>query len=117
MPPIATIVTPLPPVMVVKNPFATMHTIARPAGHPPEQRARGAHEAVGRARLGHQVAGEREQRDRDEDRRAEEALLVEHVRREVHDVPPRLVVLREPADERDAAHDGEQRHRHQREEG
>ena len=34
-PPIATIVTPLPPVIVVKKAFATMQTMARPPGiHP-----------------------------------------------------------------------------------
>ena len=111
----AMIVTPLPPVRTVKIALARMQTMASPPGIHPRTRARRGHEPVGRLRLGEDVADEREERDRDDDRRVGEAL-VEHGRRD-----EAKVVVRRRRDEaargsRPAAHDGEERHTGQREE-
>ena len=70
----ATMVTPLPPVSVVKNALATMQTMARPPGIHPKTARAARDDAVGRLRLGHDVADEGEERDRDEDGRVGEAL-------------------------------------------
>ena len=89
----AMMVTPLPPVSTVKTALAMTRDDGEAAGHPPEHRARRGDEAVGRLRLGEDVADEREERDGDEDGRVGEAL-VEHRRRDEAQVVVRRVRVR-----------------------
>jgi hypothetical protein len=84
-------------------------------GHPAEEGLRRAHDAIRSLRLGHRVADEREQRDRDQDGRAREAI-VQHVRRDEAQETQGLRVVGQPEQLARAAHDGEQRRAEERQE-